>query len=267
MNLKLLSGVLMFSAIAINAQLPTINENFDNFTSGSTTFPQNGWTTKLAPNPMPFPPAPLMIVTTDANKAVQAYSGNNTSEPSYLITPQIVAPAGDKSLSFTTSLVSPSPGPGSIQIGLASNPTDMSTFTPVGNPVTLSTVGTNVNVNVNIPASTSTYIVFKFTPTASHVAIQIDNVVYNTTSSLAVSDPIKSKDAIQFAVNPENTALQFVTKKDLKNIEVYSSAGQKVAEGKLNNQRFDISTLQTGIYYIVIETKDGSVTKSKFIKK
>ncbi|GAA4162407.1 hypothetical protein GCM10022217_29780 [Chryseobacterium ginsenosidimutans] len=267
MKLRLLLGTLMLTAIAANAQVATINENFDGFTSGNNTFPQNGWSTKMAANPMPFPPAPLMIVTTDANKGVQAYSGNNTSEPSYLITPQIVAPTGDKTVSFTVVLASPSPAPGSIQVGLASNPADMTTFVPVGSSTTLSTVGATQNISVNIPASTSQYIVFRFTPTAAHVAIQIDNVVYNTSSSLAVSDNVKSKGEIQFAVNSENTALQFVTKKDPKNIQIYSAGAQKVAEGKLSGKTFDISALQTGVYYIIIETAEGSAVKSKFIKK
>ena len=61
-----------------------------------------------------------MIVTTDANKAVQAYSGNNTNQPSYLITPQIVTPAGDKALSFTATAAEPYTSSGTIQIGVAS---------------------------------------------------------------------------------------------------------------------------------------------------
>jgi hypothetical protein len=61
--------------------------------------------------------------------------------------------------------------------------------------------------------------------------------------------------------------LEFVTKKELKKIEIYSAAGQKTAEGQLKGQRFDISGLQTGVYYMLVETAEGSVVKSKFIKK
>lgn len=268
MKLRLLFGTLMLTAMTANAQVATINENFDGFVSGSVTFPQNGWSIKLATNPLPFPPAPLMIVTTDANKAVQAYSGNNTNQPSYLITPQIVTPAGDKALSFTATAAEPYTSSGTIQIGVASNPTDMSTFVAVGSPVTIVGPGTIQNINVPIPASTgTTYLVFKFTPTVAHTALQIDNVVYNTSSTLAVSDAAKSKEEIKFAVNAENTELQFVAKKDPKNIQVYATGGQKVAEGKLKGQIFDISALQTGVYYIIIETAEESVVKSKFIKK
>lgn len=272
MKLKLLLGTLMFAAVTAHAQVATLNENFNNFTPGNTTFPQGGWSAMVAaPTATPPPVSPRMIVAADANdannKMVQSYAGNNGAAPSYLISPQIVAPAGDKTLTFDTTLVSPSPGPGTIQIGLASNPTDMSTFVPVGNPITVATIGTVQNISVNIPASASQYLVFRFTPSATHVAVQIDNVVYNTSTTLGVSDQSKSKEEIRFAVNSDNTALQFVTRKDPKNIQVYSAGGQKVAEGKLTGQIFDISTLQTGVYYMLIETAEGNAVRSKFIKK
>ncbi|AZA93261.1 Por secretion system C-terminal sorting domain [Chryseobacterium nakagawai] len=271
MKLKLLLGALILTAFTAKAQVPTINENFDNFTAGNTTFPQFGWSTVVAPlvmNEAPFPVPPRMIVTnTSANRAVQSYSGTNPTNPSYLISPQIQAPAGDKTLKFTTTLVSPSPGPGTIQIGLASNPTDMSTFTPVGNPITVSAIGTILNINVPIPASTSSYLVFKFTPSAMHVAVQIDDVVYDTTGSLGVNDNAVAQNEVKFFVNADNTSLGFVAKKDPKNIQIYSSAGLKVAEGKLNGQKFNINGLQTGVYFIAIETAEGKIIQSKFIKK
>ncbi|NIF06457.1 T9SS type A sorting domain-containing protein [Chryseobacterium sp. Tr-659] len=266
MRLKLLIGALMFTAAAANAQVSTLNENFDNFTAGNNTFPQNGWSAVLAPNPMPFPPAPLMIVTATTDKVVQAYSGNNSSAPSYLITPQIIAPAGDKTLSFSAAKSTGTNGNGTLEIGLASNPTDMTTFVSLGAPISL-TSETMQTYTVSVPASTSTYIVFKFTPTIVHTALQIDNVVYNTSSTLSVSDHLKSNEEIRFAMNNSQTALEFRTRKDPKNIQIYSASGQKAAEGKLNGQSFDISTLQPGVYYMLIETTEGKEIKSKFIKK
>lgn len=268
MKLQLLLGALMFTALTANAQVSNINENFNNFTAGNTTFPQFGWSAIVAPITGEFPPVPpRMIVAGDSNRFVQSYAGNNSTGSSYLITPQIETPTGNKTLTFDTTLVSPSPGPGSIQIGVASNPADMSTFVPVGSPINVSVIGTVQNISVNIPASTGSYIVFKFTPTATHVAIQIDNVVYNTTASLGVSDNNKSTENFRFALNSDQSAIEFIAKKDPKNIQIYSAAGQKAAEGKLNGQKFDISTLQTGVYYMNIETAEGKFIQSKFIKK
>lgn len=266
MKLKLLLGALVLTAFTAKSQVSTINENFDTFTAGNSTFPQSGWSAVLAPNPMPFPPGPLMIVTSTTNKVVQAYSGNNSSAPSYLITPQIVAPAGDKTLTFAAAKSTGTNGNGTLEIGLASNPTDMTTFVSLGAPISL-TSETMQTYTVPVPASTATYIVFKFTPTIAHTALQIDNVVYTTSSSLSVSEHLKTDNDIKFAVNNTQTALEFITKKDVKNIHIYSNTGQKVAEGKPNRHVFDISTLQTGLYYLVIETTDSKTIQSKFIKK
>lgn len=272
MKLKLLLGTLILTAFTANAQVATLNENFNNFTTGNTTFPQGGWSAVVAPITGSFPPvSPRMIVAAlenDTNQRfIQSYAGNNGSAPSYLISPQIEAPAGNKTLTFTTTLVSPSPGPGTIQIGLTTSPTDMTTFVPVGNLINVTTIGVVQNISVNIPASSGSYIVFKFTPSATHVAIQVDDVVYNTSGSLAVNDVNRVKENFRFAVNQENTALEFITEKAPKNIRIYSASGQKAAEGKPEGQRFSISGLQTGVYYMMVETADGSLVKSKFIKK
>ncbi|WP_336959769.1 T9SS type A sorting domain-containing protein [Chryseobacterium contaminans] len=269
MKLKLLLGTLMFTAFTAKAQVPTIHENFDNFTIGNTTFPQFGWSAVVAPIlsvPGPPPVSPRMIVAGTTNKAVQSYSGTNPTDSSYLISSQIQAPTGEKVLKFATTLVAPSPGTATIQVGLASNPADMSTFIPVGDPVNVTQIGVIQNISVNIPASSASYIVFKFTPTAVHTAVQIDDVVYDTVSSLGVSDKTYSKDDIKFTVNSDNTSLEF-RGKDLKKIQIYSSVGQKVTEGKPNGQKFNISTLQTGIYYINMESIEGKIIQSKFIKK
>jgi hypothetical protein len=272
MKLKLLLGTLMFTADTAHAQVATLNENFNNFTIGTTTFPQNGWSAVVAPITGAFPPAsPRMIVAALENdntqRFIQSYAGNNATAPSYLITPMIENLTGDRVLKFKTTLVSPSPGPGTIQIGLATSASDMSTFVGVGNPINVTTIGVVQNISINIPSTTGSYIVFKFTPSAAHVAIQIDDVVYNSSTTLGVSDTAQSKENFRFAVNTDQTALEFVTKKELKKIEIYSAAGQKTAEGQLKGQRFDISGLQTGVYYMLVETAEGSVVKSKFIKK
>jgi len=269
MKLRLLFGTLMLTAMTANAQVATINETFDGFTSGNTTFPQNQWSAVLPA--ASGNPGPMMIVFNDTvtpgNKYIQSYSGANMNTPQYLVSPQIVAPTGNTSVSFKARKNAAS-APVMIQVGLASNPTDMTTFVGLG-AATMLTSDTFQTFTVSVPSSSSSYLVFRTVNAvpAPHTAVDIDDVVYNTTATLAVSDAAKSKEAIKFAVNSENTALQFVAKKDPKNIQIYSSLGQNVAEGKLKGQTFDISALQTGVYYIIIETAEGSVVKSKFIKK
>jgi len=269
MKLRLLIGTLMLSAITANAQVATINENFNNFTSGNATFPQSNWSSLLPT--ATGNPGPMMIVFDDAvttgNKYIQSYSGANMNTPQYLISPQIVTPTGNKSVSFKARRNAAS-APVTIQVGLASSPTDMTTFVGLGT-ATMLTSDTFQTITVSIPSSSSSYIVFKTVNAvpAPHTAVDIDDVRYDVTANLAVTDASKSKEEVKFAVNSENTTLQFVAKKDPKNIEIYSAGAQKVAGGKLSDRSFDISALQTGVYYIIIETAEGSVVKSKFIKK
>lgn len=259
MKLKLLLGALFFSAISANAQTAksSIDENFDSFTVSQTAgIPQNDWT-KSGSGPL------LYTSATGSDVSVVFYTLFSANTPIYLISPKIVAPDGTKSLQFATGLLSPGANI-SVEVGLVADPADMSTFTSLGSAVPITS--TEQIIPYTVPASSSQYIAFRFIGGGTHIAAFIDDVKYNV-STLAVSDNVKSKDEVKFAVNTDNSALQFVTKKEPKNIQIYSAAGQKVAEGKLNNQKFDISELQTGVYYMLIENAEGSVTKSKFIKK
>lgn len=264
MKAKLFLGASLFAVVA-QAQLTTINEDFNNFTAGATSFPQNGWSIIVPPNPLPFPPAPFIrVIENGTAKTVQAYAGNSSDQPLYLITPQIVAPAGDKTLSFDTGLVASSPGTTTIQIGVASNPTDMvGTFVPVGDPIPITST-TVQNVKVNIPQSAGTYLVIRHTPTASHTALEIDNVKYDT--NLSVNDSAFNNN-FKFAVSADNNSLRFVSNEQLSNAKVYSSTGQLTIDSKIDNNSLEISKLKTGVYFIVIENVNGQSIKSKFIKK
>jgi hypothetical protein len=58
-----------------------------------------------------------------------------------------------------------------------------------------------------------------------------------------VSDQAKSKESVQFAVNSDNTALQFVAKKEPKKIQIYSAEVRKqpkenYPEDRLTSVRF-----------------------------
>ena len=263
MKAKLFLAASLFAVMA-NAQLTTIDENFDNFTTGNTTFPQNGWSAILPANPMPFPPAPMMLVVADGtNKAIQAYPGNSSNQPIYLITPQIVTPAGDKAISFDANLVASSPGTATVQIAVASNPADTSTFVAVGSPVVVSSFSIQ-NIKVNVPATSGSYLVIRVTPTAPHTAVQIDNLKYD--ANLIVNDNAFKSD-LKFAVSADNNSLIFNSNDQLISAKIYSATGQLATEGKITNNTLDITRLKTGVYFIVIENANGQSVKSKFIKK
>lgn len=261
MKAKLLLAASLFAAVA-NAQLTSINETFNDFTSGYTTFPQNGWSVKLPPFTS-SPPA-MMIVTGGPDKYIQAYPGTNISKDLYLFTPQIVAPAGDKTLSFDTAMEAGGLGlTGYVQVGVAGNPADISTYQEIGNPIELTST-TIQNIKVLIPASSGSYLFLKMTSTTMHTPIRIDNVKYDV--NLAVNDASFNNN-VKFAVSADNNSLKFSSNEQLSNAKVYSATGQLATEGKITNNVLDITRLKTGVYFIVIENSNGQSTKSKFIKK
>jgi hypothetical protein len=267
MTLRLLIGGLMLTAFGMNAQMNSINENFDSFANaGDGSLPQNGWTTQISVTDASVAPRLSVEAPGAADKYIQAYSLFSPNTPFYLVSPQIAAPTGGQTLSITTLRIGGAPGSGSVEMGLVASPTDMSTFTSLGSPVPM-TNGTAVVTTVNVPASAYQYIAFKFSATANHQALRLDNVVLTPAGSLGVNDTSKSAENIKFTTTSDDTALQFISKKDPKNIQIYSAAGQKAAEGKLNGQRFDISALHTGVYFMNIETAEGKLIQSKFIKK
>lgn len=265
MKAKLFLAASLFAVVA-NAQLTTINETFDGFTSGNTTFPQNGWSVRLPA--FTSPPPAMMIVTTptapDTNKYIQAYPGSNVAKDMYLITPEIVAPAGDKTLSFDTSMETGGLGlTGTVQVGVASNPADLTTFVAVGSPIQLTSTSIQ-NIKVVIPASAGTYLFIRTTSATMHTPIRIDNVKYDAT--LAVNDSAFNNN-VKFAVSADNNSLRFTSNDQLTNAKVYSATGQLATDGKITNNALDITRLKTGVYFIVIENANGQSVKSKFIKK
>lgn len=277
MKLKLLFAGLVFSAFTANAQLATLNENFESAvvsTPANYNNMVNGWTNKKVVD------RTVYIDQVTGNKYLQFYAGGSVATDVFLISPQIVAPDGTKQLTFT---VTPTAG-STLEVGLIDDPATLTANSGVPASYQLlqtyifSDTNTPVITPFTIPASSKQYIVFRFrnpqlmgspfpAPGPSHAALAIDNIVYNTAANLSVSDEVKNSKDVKFTVNTQNTALQFVGKVQPKTVEIYSAAGQQVASGKVNNGQFNITTLQSGVYYILIETTEGKAIKSKFIKK
>lgn len=145
--------------------------------------------------------------------------------------------------------------------------TDMATFTSLGSPITLALGSTTPQtITLDVPTSTSQYIAWRFVGAATHSAAYVDDVIYDIFSVLGTSETKSNNNGLNFAINADNE-LQFVGKSDVKSIKVYSASGNLVTQGAVNNNRFNISTLATGVYIFVSEDNKGEVTKSKFIKK
>ena len=251
MKAKLFLAASLFAITSINAQLSEINEDFSGFSQQN--FPQNGWTSNRT-----YPYAYLI-----PGQYAQSYSLFDAANPTYIITPEIVSPDGTKKIKFDAQVSTGSGGSGTIQVGLLTSATDMSTFQSISTVETLQATATTYTFDV--PASSGKYIAFKFQPSTVHAALQVDNVVYGT--NLAVNESASNSNTVKFAVSKDNNSLIFATQTVFNNAKVYNSAGQIATEGKIINNLFDITRLKTGVYFIVVEDKNGQSAKSKFIKK
>jgi len=245
-----------------NAQLATVTENFDSF-SQIFAFPQNGWTTATA-NVYAIR---IGVMSNNVNRFVTS-NGTNTLDsqvvniPQYLISPQIIKPDGSKYVSFDVYLTAQSTGGTSVEAGLLTNPSDLSTFTSLGAPYSVQST-TSVTLTYNVPNSNQQYIAFKFITGTLNTQTVFDNVNYG--ANLSVNENGKGVTKLQFAVNSYH--LIFTGKKNVKEIKIYNAAGRNVYSGKAENNMVDISQLSTGIYFFETQNNDGSTLKSKFVKK
>lgn len=241
----------------------TINENFNAFVPGAptTSLPQNGWD-KVKANA----DINVYIAANNGSNTAQFYAANSPGTPSYLVAPKIVAPNGTKKLRFTVGASSTSGGVSTIEAGMVSNLTDMTTFTSLGAPATIAVGSSPQTFTLDVPTSTKQYIVWKFTGAAAHSAAYVDDVTYDVLTSLGTSDVKNNTNAFKFVINANNE-IQFVGKSNVKSVKVYSVSGNLVAQGAVNNNRFDVSSLATGVYIFTSEDNKKTVSHSKFIKK
>lgn len=82
--------------------------------------------------------------------------------------------------------------------------------------------------------------------------------------------PLSKSDAIQnrivFYPNPVNDMLHIYYEDVITNLEIYQSQGQLVKSFRQGFENLDVSFLDTGMYFVRMETQNGSILK-KLIKK
>lgn len=65
--------------------------------------------------------------------------------------------------------------------------------------------------------------------------------------------------------NPVSDILTIVTTSKINNVEIYDISGKRI-EVNVNDNKIDVRNLSGGVYIIIIETRNGKITK-QFIKK
>lgn len=100
-----------------------------------------------------------------------------------------MAPDGTKKVRFTTGISTSANGSATLEVGMVSNPADMTAFTSLASAITITTSSTTPETyTFDVPASASQYLVWKFTGAANHSAVYVDDVIYDVLTSLATSE-------------------------------------------------------------------------------
>ena len=68
--------------------------------------------------------------------------------------------------------------------------------------------------------------------------------------------------------NPVTSLLQFDTSADIKNIQIHNQTGELVFQSQLTQSKtIDVSDLKEGIYFLLMEDKNGLILSRKFLKQ
>lgn len=253
----LLSAGLFCMAIAAQAQCEAqaeLNENFNDFTD----LPENCWSA-ITTGTMVY------IDGEETEQYVSFYSLMSANVPGYLITPELSTLGGNYTLSFDAGLQEGTgAGNATIQLGTLTDPADATTFTAVGEAITLTSEIISYT-DIAIPGDAGNHIAFMITADGQHIAAAIDNVKWDTTAGIA------EHSAASFGLYPNpsvdgNITLNLnsaVTGKGL--VSVFSLTGAKVFEtaiaAGISSQQISLSSLSAGMYIVKVEA--GSYTQSK----
>lgn len=183
MKTILRSAGLLLVSFAAQAQceaVATLNENFTNFTTGTSALPQNCWN-KIAAG---YPSGLVYADATDGNNYAVYYGAGGNGAQSYLIAPETNTFDGAHQLSFTTWKLAQGgtvpEGTVTVTLGTITDVADATTFIPFGDAITIDS-GTPVTIeNIIIPsAAAGSHIAWRFSTTNQHNAVAIDNVVWD----------------------------------------------------------------------------------------
>lgn len=251
MKRKLLSTIALVIIAYANSQVTTINENFASPKFSNGAFPQNGWTSDKG--------APYASITAEA---VQFYSLFSANVPIHLVTPELVSINASYVLKFDAGFIAGSSSTsGTFEYGTTTTAATSGTALPVFNKVGDATLVTGLTTfTFNIPSTADKFIAFKFTPGANHTAVMLDNVMYGP--DLAINDA-KTNTSLRFALANNNIVFGA---KGVNTVKIYSASGNLVSEGKVTNEKYDVSKLIPGTYFITLITENGVIKQSKFIK-
>lgn len=121
-------------------------------------------------------------------------------------------------------------------------------------------VGRNLRMRVAL-----LYNVLPTNPCGIYPYGEVEDYAVNIFKNLSVSEASINEDSVQIYPNPASDKIQ-IQKIKTGEFIIYDFSGQKIKEGKINQNTISVMDLEKGIYILEIKTKDKNY-KTKFIKK
>ena len=271
---KLLFSILLASVFG-NAQTSVYNESFENITN----LQDAGWT-MYNDNNIPYGTYGTTFPNAWNVVNWQVESGNIVAtSPSWFVTiaqadrwlvsPAITLPANSaNSLAFFARAHEGTPYDDGFKLKISTTNTAKSSFTNILSvahavfaPISDLTPYT---VDLSAYKGQTIYLAWVNDYTNGNL-LSIDDIDITTTPLMAVNDV--NKNNLTVYPNPTADYFSINNVKDVVSVKIYDLSG-KVVKSQLEsvNDKFDISSLEKGIYTVSIKTKSGVVTK-KIIKK
>jgi len=234
-------GLVSFNANSQCTAVATINETFN----GATALPacwSNSGTIYFMPN----------------SNAAMLYSGSapTTGGVTYLISPELSTIDGNHLLEYVLTTAAPNNN-GALEIGTMSDNTDVTTFSAIPTPTPNG--GTYTTSAITAPGDK--YIAFKFTYTAQHQGVTIDNIEWKT----ALSTPKFDTSKVTVYPNPTSGIFNVDSELNIAQIEVFNVTGQKVLTTA--NKEINLQNAANGLYFVTVTTNEGTQGTYKLIKK
>lgn len=89
---------------------------------------------------------------------------------------------------------------------------------------------------------------------------------YNTPCSLSTNETEKISE-VSIYPNPVQNYLNIYTESPVKEAFIYDLAGRKVTADKVTSKSYDVSSYESGVYFINLVFENGKSNRLKFIKK
>lgn len=215
-----------------------------------TTFPEQCWDASHS--------SPMFNLTENQDKTVQFYSFMNGTDDFYMVSPPVSTIDGEHALQFDIITSSENM---LIQVGTLDNQTNYNGFISAGSLITPE--AGNTYTSVAIPVVTDhKYVALRIIPNGDHKSLTIDNVTWNTTSSLSANE--YEEQTFSVYPNPVQNTLHIQSTSPIEYYELFNALGQLQLSG--NTNQVNCSDLEHGAYWLRVVLEDGQIVTRKVVK-